>query len=365
MTDILNDAVVIVPPFPMVSARELTAKPVQIDWLIKGILERQSLNLLFGEAGAGKSLFALDWGFCIAHGMSWNGLKTKQGDVCIIAGEGFAGMARRIKALESKYSTLAPERLFISQKPAQLTDANNASWVADSVRKLSPNPSLVVIDTLHRNFDGDENSSQDIGAFINNLDEYFKPLGAAVLVVHHSGHGDKARSRGSSSIKAAMDGEFSAVKSEGFINLACSKSKDFEALKPLRFALKPVELDWVDDEGEPQTSVHLEFAGEASTSKVKKHLSKSDDAVLTSLMDAIRENGISAPSDIRTKFAGFKNDSHKVISLEAWRPYGYKAAITNSDTAEAIRQAFNRSKNALLKLDKIQQYNGFCWVIHD
>jgi hypothetical protein len=36
MTEILNNAVEVVPPFPLVSARELTAKPVQIDWLIKG-----------------------------------------------------------------------------------------------------------------------------------------------------------------------------------------------------------------------------------------------------------------------------------------------------------------------------------------
>jgi hypothetical protein len=236
--------------------------------------------------------------------------------------------------------------------------------VANSVSKLSPNPSLVIIDTLHRNFDGDENSSQDIGAFINNLDEYFKPLGAAVLVVHHSGHGDKARSRGSSSIKAAMDGEFSAVKAEGFINLACSKSKDFEALKPLRFALKPIELDWLDDEGERQISVHLEFAGEVSTN-IKKHLNKKTDAILTSLMDAIREHGINAPSDIKAKFAGFNNDSHKVISLEIWRPIGHKATISDSGEHDAIKKAFNRAKNQLIELGKIQQYNGFCWVVHD
>ena len=38
------------------------------NWLIKGILERGSMNLLFGESGAGKSLFAMDWAFCAATG---------------------------------------------------------------------------------------------------------------------------------------------------------------------------------------------------------------------------------------------------------------------------------------------------------
>ncbi len=61
------------------------------------------------------------------------------------------------------------------------------------------------------NTTGDENSSQDIAAFIGNIDKHIKPLGAAALVVHHSGHGQKDRSRGSSSIRAAMDGEFAAT----------------------------------------------------------------------------------------------------------------------------------------------------------
>jgi RecA-family ATPase len=44
--------------------------------------------------------------------------------------------------------------------------------------------------------DGDESSSKDIGKFIKNLDLHIKSLGAAILIVHHSGHGDKERSRG-------------------------------------------------------------------------------------------------------------------------------------------------------------------------
>jgi len=158
--------------FPLVSAATMTETPVQIEWLVENILEQGSLNLLFGEPASGKSLFALDWGFCIAADMSWHGYRTKQTDVVIIAGEGFAGMQRRLKALEVKYSMKSPESLFISQQPAQLLDELNAQLVADSIKAICPNPGLVIIDTLHRNMDGDENSSQDIGKFINNLDMY-------------------------------------------------------------------------------------------------------------------------------------------------------------------------------------------------
>jgi len=99
--------------FPLVSASTMTDKPVQIEWLVENIIEQGSLNLLFGEPGSGKSLFALDWGFCMTAGIDWHDYRTKQTDVVIIAGEGFAGMQRRLKALEGKLHILAqPEHPF-------------------------------------------------------------------------------------------------------------------------------------------------------------------------------------------------------------------------------------------------------------
>ncbi len=166
----------------------MTDKPVQIEWLVENVIEQGSLNLLFGEPASGKSLFALDWVFCIAADMSWHGYRTKQTDVVIIAGEGFAGMQRRLKALEGKYNMKAPASLFISQRPAQLLGNANAQLVVNSIKAICPNPGLVIIDTLHRNMNGDENSSKDIGTFISNLDMYMKPLGQLFLGTSKNRH---------------------------------------------------------------------------------------------------------------------------------------------------------------------------------
>lgn len=152
--------------FPLVSASTMTDKPTKIEWLVENILEQSSLNLLFGEPASGKSLFALDWAFCMTAGIDWHNYRTKQTDVVIIAGEGFAGMQRRLKALEGKYQMKSPAQLFISKGPAQLMDENNAQLVANSIKEVCSNPGLVIIDTLHRNMEGDENSSKEIGKFI-------------------------------------------------------------------------------------------------------------------------------------------------------------------------------------------------------
>lgn len=351
------------PQFRLISATELTAKPVQINWLVENILEHGSLNLMFGEPSAGKSLFALDWGFCVAAGRDWEGYKTQQTDVVIVAGEGYAGMARRLKALEVKYDIKAPGNLYISERPGQLLDNANAESIADSIKATCPNPGLVIVDTLHRNMDGDENSSQDIGKFINNLDCFFKPLGAAVLVVHHSGHSDNKRSRGSSSIKAAMDAEFSVIKNHNSITFACTKAKDFEALKPLSFSLKIVDLpDWLDGDGEPLNSVYLEFDGDAAPNAKGKKLTARDESILASLGGVITAQGRDPTMEIRAKL-GDDVLPQKLVHIDHWRDACYSQL--DEISTEAKQKAFSRAIKKLTELGKIQSLDSYYWPIFD
>ncbi len=355
--------------FPLVSASELTEKTVQIEWLIENFIEVGSLNLLFGEPGSGKSLFALDWGFCMAADMEWHDYHTKQAGVVIVAGEGFAGMSRRLKALETKYGVKSPRNLFVSQRPANFMDAQNIEWLTDSVKEICQDPGLIIIDTLHRNMSGDENSSKDIGQFINNIDLHFKPLGVAVLVVHHSGHGQKDRSRGSSSIRAAMDGEFSAKKDKSnLITLTCHKAKDFEEPKPLQFLLKPVELECLDSDGEPLSSVYLEYRGGATASNNAGKLSAQDKVILASLDDAIAEHGIEPTEEIKQKFPEFESSVgkvQKIVNIDLWKEKARQAAITEGKKEAAIRMAFGRCKKNLLNQNIILESDGHAWRVFE
>lgn len=357
------------PLFPLIPAPRLTEQPLKVHWLLHNVIEQGSLNLLFGEPGAGKSLFALDWAFCIAGGLDWHGFKTQQADVVIVAGEGYTGFGRRLKALEIKYQQTAPARLFISQHPADFIDEQNIKWLSYSINTTCPQTRLVIIDTMHRNMTGDENSSQDIGRFIHNVDLFLKPLGVAALIVHHSGHGQKDRSRGSSSIRAAMDAEYSALKSDTSITLACHKAKDFEALQPLMFALKPVDLDgWTDDDGEALTSVYLEHQGEARPTTKQRKLSARDDAILTSLVDAIRLHGVEPTADIKTQFGGFDSFTgkvQKIVHIDYWREKAYRVITVDCANDEkkpdALKKAFKRCRDKLFNDGFIVEYGDFVW----
>ena len=351
--------------FPLVSASAMTSKPVQIEWLVENFLEQGSLNLLFGEPSSGKSLFALDWGFCIAANIDWNGYRTKQTDVIIIAGEGFSGIGRRLKALEHKYGIASPEKLFISQMPAQLLDEKNAELVASSIRAICPNPGLVIIDTLHRNMDGDENSSQDIATFINHIDHYLKPMGAAVLVVHHSGHNNKDRSRGSSSIRAAMDAEFSAKKSKTDIVLTCHKAKDFEAVEPLTFILKPIELEWLNSDGKPMTSVYLESIALIIGKNNKGFNAAKNVPILIGFDSAIEKYGIELTEEIKLNLNSFNiptNSIQKIVSIKDWKKDVYETK-NGEKSKDALRVEFDRHKNQLSDQSIIVVSDGYAWRV--
>ncbi len=354
-------------PFPFVSAASLTDKPAAIDWLVPNMLERATLNLMFGESASGKSVLATELAYCIASGQPWGDIQTQQAPVLIIVGEGFNGYRRRLRALEIKHGVSAPADLYISERPGQLLDPANVSWIADTINELSPNPGLVIIDTLHRNMEGDENSSADIAKLIGNVDTILKPLGAAVLFIHHSGHGDKNRSRGSSSIRAAMDAEFSVVKRGDSVTLSCTKAKDFEPFAPRLFNFRTVELSgWTDHQGETMTSVVLENKGEAKPEQSRPKLSARDDLVLTSLFDAIRQHGIEPPADIKEKFAGFsgwKKGKNKVVSIEKWRTHAHKAIVVDSDRPDAKRMAFKRCRDRLVNNGYIIEFNDFVWPV--
>jgi hypothetical protein len=70
-------------------------------------------------------------------------------------------------------------------------------------------PKLIVIDTLNRCYDGEENSVSDMGNFIRACDRLRAEFdGATVVIVHHTGKDEDRGSRGTSAMECAVDSMF-------------------------------------------------------------------------------------------------------------------------------------------------------------
>ena len=150
----------------------------------------------------------------------------------------------------------------MSTVPAELTNPENVSIVIQEISEISKtigNPSLVVFDTLNRNFgSGDENSTSDMSAVIQSLDLIRSKCGSSIMVVHHTGHTAAGRARGSSAFYAALDTEFLIEKSDGLATVTMTKSKDAPAVLPETFELRTVYLGIYDDENNEISSAVLQ-----------------------------------------------------------------------------------------------------------
>lgn len=238
------------------SAAELLEEQTAPNWLIHGVIERGTLCMMFGPSGAGKTFAALDMAACVATGRSWHGHAVTACKALYLAGEGRRGITRRLKAWGiARGVDIASVDLSVSTAAIPF-DREGAELLRQVLAEMPVHPGLVVVDTLARHLIGDENSQKDAAAFVQVCDQISQQSGASVLVIHHTGHQEQSRARGSSVLRAAVDTELSIVpQGDGrTYQLRSTKSKDAEPMLPLEFELRTVELGITDATGRQVTS---------------------------------------------------------------------------------------------------------------
>ena len=232
---------------------DVMAKLGKINWLVKNYIEENTLGIFFGDPGSYKSFLALDIALNCALGTHWNGSETKQGRVVYIAGEGHGGLARRITAwVKETKADLSKAPIHFSEQSADLYNQEAAEEIANTVGLLQKEkPALVVIDTLARNFGpGDENSTADMNVFIEHVDKLIRDrFKCCVLLVHHTGHKEKNRARGSMALRGGVDFEYRIEKPEKLTaKMVCTKMKDGPEPEDTYFEGKSILLDFDGDE---------------------------------------------------------------------------------------------------------------------
>jgi hypothetical protein len=236
---------------------EFIAGPSAHSYLIKRVLPARGIGQVFGSSNVGKSFLLIDIAMHVAAGLPWRGFRTKKAPVLYIAAEGLAGLAGRMKAWTQRYGSV-PEMFFVRPFPVGLTLKGAAAAMAGRLSELPYLPLLIVLDTLAANFGpGSENDAEDMALALASL----RDLGGdwLTMCVHHSGHADKTRSRGHSSLFAALDIEFCVTRDDplGPIKVVHSKCRDMDQMDPLFFNLEPESLPWCDEDGDPISSAVL------------------------------------------------------------------------------------------------------------
>lgn len=277
------------PPVPETSrpvvgftrADQVEFKPT--DWLIDGWLVRDSLAGLVGPSTVGKSFLAIDWACTVATGRHWFGGRVQRGGVFYLAGEGKAGLRKRVAAWERYFETpIDGQPLYLADSLPFLCEPSQALGTVDAIDTLSDEllfnaggaePALVIIDTVARAMGGaNENSAEHMGQLIRSMDWLRERWGATVLAVHHTGHDESNRARGSSAFRAALDSEFVMKPVHDRVLLTSTKSKDWKRPENLMLQKVPVELDLVDTSGRPlrESSLILQSSVATAMDEIKR-----------------------------------------------------------------------------------------------
>lgn len=235
-------------------------------WLIDQIIPVDAFGVIYGPSGAYKSFCAMDMSACIASAMNWHGNDVDEpGHVLYIGAEGASGLHLRKKAWEIRHQRPLTNLAILGMAVTINSDDHNAliGLCDELVQEIDQPIRLIVIDTLARSFQGEENSATDMGDFVNACDHIREVTGATILVVHHSGKDAEKGARGSSALRAACDFEFK-VTSPGkkLTRLSCTKAKDSDPFDDINFKLNVVEIGVRDRKGKPLTSLILSPAAE-------------------------------------------------------------------------------------------------------
>ena len=337
--------------FRLTRIGELEPRP--IDWLVSDLFEVGSMVVPFGPPGSAKSFLMLAISACIAAGKDYHGRPVKQGPAIYLCGEGYNGIVRRIEAwCIVNGIQRADLPLYVSNMPASMTDTENLATVMRQIDQIGQ-PAIITLDTVARNFGpGDENSTRDMSDFVTACDQLRHAYGSTVALVHHTGHGDQARARGSSVLNAAVDTAIRVNKDEaGIITVECTKQKDAVQFDPFAFKFRTVELGYQNDDGTDAVSAVLhpcDMPAKAS-SKPKGQKTALGLHLLRQRMQLQRE---------RLEIAGHDPDTARVL-LKDWRE--------DCDQAGIAKSSFHYIKDALISANEItEEPGGFVKVVgHD
>jgi hypothetical protein len=269
-----------------------------VRWAVKGLVPEDSMGMIFGASGTYKSFIAIDLAMHMVHEMEWAGKRTKKGAIAYLAAEGGAGIYRRLLAWHNQFGLVPDDSINICITPLLLSASEEVAAMKAAIAALPERPKLVVIDTLSQTFNGDENSSSDIGDYLRMINtEIRAAFNCTVIVVHHTGHSAAERPRGSSAITANLDfilGVFRPDPERPIARLSVHKMKDGDKVDDLYFEMTRSVLGH-DEDGDEISSLVARHTAAPDVNEGNGRFSKYD----ALCVKALASGGLVSEHDIK------------------------------------------------------------------
>jgi hypothetical protein len=310
-------------------------------YLVKGLIPRIGLIVVWGPPKCGKSCFTFDLAMHVALGWEYHGRRVQQGAVVYCALEGAEGFRARVEAFrQRKMVEIASDvPFYLVASPLALVKDRPALIAAIRKELGQAAPAAVVIDTLNRSIAGSESDDRDMAAYIQAADAIRHAFKCAVVIIHHCGL-DASRPRGHTSLTGAVEAQL-AVKRDAADNIvvAVEYMKDGPSSDEIVCRLEAIEVG-KDIDGDPISScivVPIEGAAMSVKKANAPKLTKGAKIALSALHEAIDECGEVPPTSNHIP------RTTKCVTFELWRDHAYRRGVSGSDQPRARQTAFQRA----------------------
>jgi hypothetical protein len=331
-------------------------------YLVKGVLPREGLTVVWGPPKCGKSFWTFDIVMHVALGWDYRGRRVHAGCVVYVACEGERGLGARAEAFRQRAlaenNDADPPFFLLTTRLDLVADADQL--IEDIRAELkSGSCAAIVIDTLNRSIAGSESNDQDMGAYLKAADKILAAFGAAVIVIHHCGH-NGSRPRGHTSLTGAADAQIAVRRDASECVIAKIEfMKDGPEGDEITSRLAVVEVG-IDEDSEPITSCVVEETGGESLSRAgatsNRKLSPKQQRALQMLTDALARGGEVSPPNDRIP------TGRQCIEEAVWREHVYKGGISDGKQ-NAQRMAFNRAAEALIAAGLVGKWGNLVWIV--
>ncbi len=275
--------------------------------LIKDIIPRVGITVVWGEPKSGKSFWTFDAMMHVALGWEYHNKRVFQGPVVYCAFEGASGFEARIEAFRLERLDNHTDSIPFYLEPVTLNLVKDQDALIGAIKaELSDKaPAAVVLDTLNRSMPGSESSDADMSAYIQAASAVREHFDCAVIIVHHCGH-DKNRMRGHSALMGALDAEISVKReADSTFTATVEAMKDGAAGAQVRCKLESIMVGR-DDDGDEITSCIVKPCDAAPQlrNELDPKLSANQKTMLAILHDAGSSGLLREEWDAKAKEAG-------------------------------------------------------------
>lgn len=270
------------PLYVVTLAKLISGEEIPIIWTVDQLLAHESVGILAGPAGYGKSWMLLDLAIEKASGGLWlSKFQTTKGMVLYIDEESSQALLQRRLNRLLKAKNLEKESLeinFIIGQSFCLSNESSVNQLRVIMKALSP--SLVIIDSLIRVHKAEENSAKEMAKVFGVVKALVREFKCSFLIADHQrkmtqfGDGQN-HLRGTTEKSAFTDSLFTLKKKDDYLIVEHSKSRFVEAT--------PSFLVKVQDPAPDKTQVI--YAGDAEPKLLEERLRTVWDSVKAMLSD--------------------------------------------------------------------------------